>query len=459
MKNLLFLLLSVSILSAKVITGIGYSDEESEARDFALSDISKQISTEVLSEFNIITSSFNGDLQSIKENIVKTKSELPILGAKFIYKRDKGIVEARLDSKEVLYLYEGNLKELKKEIDVLNKLINSTKDQTKLYDLYSNLKMNFEIFNKYKIVALLLESKDIPQLNINASKINTKLIELSKEVESIDLAAKLLSQSFNQRDIFIYPTKNGISAEITPFAKVFKENLGKYIKTSHSYIDAKYFLSGKYEILDNKIFISYSLIDKENKVLKQNSIMLSEKAYAGLRIKPQSITFDEEIHSGFLKSSDLKIDIAFKQQGVKDILLFEGDSVDLVVKTNKPVYFYLVGHILHEDKKSSYLVELQPDAFGKEKFVYRLGGSDVNIPISLGEFEISEPFGFESIQMFASTKPIKNDIPNCTVDENELCIIGTDPKKVIAKTRALIRVKKKKVLKAEAILEYTTVKK
>ena len=459
MKRILFLLCTATILSAKVITGIGYSDIEIEARNYALADISNQISTEVLSEFNTMSTSFNGDLQTMKENIVKTKSELPIIGAEFIYKRDKDIVEAKLDSQKVLYLYEGNLKEIKKEIDKVKSIINSTKDKNKLYDLYSHLKMNFEIFNKYKIVALLLESKNIPKLDITSSQITNELTNLSKEVESIDLAAKLLASAFIEKNIFIYPAKNGISAEITPFAKVFKESLSKYVKDLYKYKDAKYFLSGKYEILDDKIFVSYSLITKENKIIKQNSIMLGGKAYSGLRFKPLSVTFDEEIHSNLLKSNDLKIDISFKEQGSKDILLLKGESVDLVVRGNKPIYFYLVGHILHEDEKSSYLLELQPDAFGKNKFIYRLGGSDVNIPISLGEFEISEPFGFESLQMIASTKPIKDDVPNCTVDENELCIIGADPKKVVAKTRALIRVKKnkQKALKAEAILEYTTV--
>ena len=461
MKKVIFLLCITTILNAKVITGMGYSSNEIEARNFALSDISNQISTEVLSEFNTISKSFNGELKSIKENIVKTKSELPIIGASFIYKRDQDIVEAVLDSQKVLPLYEENLKNLLNEINKQTDMISKEKDKTKLYDLYSNLQMSFEIFNKYKIVALLLESKNIPELNITSSEIVNQLSQLSKEVESIDLAAKLLAPIFNEKDIFIYPAKNGISAEITPFAKVFQQSISKYIKNAYSPQKAKYFLSGKYEILSDKIFLSYTLIDKNNNVLKQNSIVLLNKAYDGLRVKPITTSFQEEIHSDFLKTSDLKIDISFKDQGTKDVLLLEGDSVDLVVRSNRAIYFYLVGHILHEEKKSSYLVELQPDAFGKNKFVYRLGGSDVNIPFSLGEFEISGPFGFESLQMFASTKAIKDDIPSCTVDKNGLCIIGADPKKAIAKTRALIRVKKnkQKVLKAEALLEYTTMKK
>lgn len=461
MKKILLVMVLAIYLNAKTIIGIGFSDNEIEARNNALADLSNQISTEVTSEFNSLTSSFNGDLQSIKEKLVKTKSELPIIGVKTIYKRDKNIVEVVLNSKDSLYLYEENLKNLFSEINKTLELISKENDKTKLFELYSNLQLNFDMFNKYKIVALLLESKNIPHLSITANEIKIKLSELTRLVESLDLAAKLISKPFTQKQIFVYPAKNGISAEITPFSKVFKEKLSSYINQVHTPKEAKLFLSGSYEILKDKIFMSYTLMDNEHKIIKQNGINISNKAYEGLDVKPKSITFDEEIHSGFLKSNELKIDISFKKYGSKDILLFEDDLVDLVVRSNKPIYFYLIGHILHDDKKSSYLVELQPDAYGKNKFVYRFGGSDVNIPVSLGEFEISEPFGFESIQMFASTKDIKDDIPNCTVDEHELCVIGDNPTKVIAKTRALVRPKKdkKKVLKAEAILEYTTVKK
>ena len=93
MKKIILLLGIATILSAKIITGVGYSKNPYEAKNFALADISNQISTEVLSEFNTISSSFNGDLQTIKENIVKTKSELPILGTKFIYKKDQNQVD------------------------------------------------------------------------------------------------------------------------------------------------------------------------------------------------------------------------------------------------------------------------------------------------------------------------------------------------------------------------------
>lgn len=461
MKKLLIIMFFAIYLNAKSITGIGFSEDEIEARNYAFADLSNQISTEVLSEFNSLVSSFNGDLQSIKEKLVQTKSELPIIGVKTIYKRDKNTVEVVLDSKNSLYLYEENLKNISNEINKTLKLIDKENDKTKLFELYSNLQLNLAIFNKYKIVALILESKKIPILLVSENEIKMKLSDLTSIVESIDLAAKLISKPFNEKKIFIYPAKNGISSEITPFSKLFKQKLSKRINQVYTPIEAKFFLSGSYEILKDKIYLSYTLIDKENKILKQNGVTLSNKAYEGIEIKPKSISFDEEIHNGFLKSSDLKIDISFKSYGSKDILLFEDDLVNLVVRTNKPVYFYLVGHILHNENRSSYLIELQPDAYGKNKFIYRLGGSDVNIPISLGEFEISEPFGFESIQMFASTKDIINDIPNCTVDEHELCVIGDDPTKVISTTRALIRPKKskKETLKAEAILEYTTVKK
>lgn len=451
----------ISNIHAVTIKSVGYGNIQEEATNNALVNLSSQISSQVSSEFNTLTKLIDKDYKKSKQKIVKVKSELPILGAKFYYKRNANLVEVTLDSKYSLDAYENVLGKLHFEISKIEQLISSTQSSTKQYELYSQLKYYISEFNKHKIVATILESNNIPPLDISEASITAKIINLSKELDSIDLATKLLSKSFQNHKVFIYPAKNGISSEVTPFARVFKDNLSKYLNTSPSPKDAELFLSGNYEILKDKIFITYNLIDKQNKSYKQESITLSKKAYEGLRIKPRTITFDEEIHSNALKSSELKIDISFKNQGKKGLLLYQNESVDLVVRSNKPIYFYLIGHILHENDTKSYLVELQPDAHGKEKFSYRLGGSDVNIPVSLGEFEISEPFGFESVQMFASTKPLTNFIPNCSLDNDGLCIVGNKPSLIVAKTRALIRPKKnkEKVLKAEAILEYTTVKK
>lgn len=448
-------------LNAVTIRSVGYGDFQEEAINNALTNLSSQISSEVTSEFKSITNDFGFEVEKNKQKVVKVKSELPILGASFEYKKEAKLALATLDSDKAVSLYESELNKLSKEIAKLNDIIKVTRSTTKQYELYLQLKFYISEFNKHKIVATMLESKNIPTIKVSETEVENKIISLSKDVDSIDLAAKLIAKSFKDKKLFVYPAKNGISSEITPFARVFKDNLSQYLDTTTNPKDAKLFLSGSYEILKDKIFITYTLIDKHNKAQKQDSITLSKKAYENLRVSPRSITFDEEIHSNALKSSELKIDIAFKNQGKKDVLLYEDQSVDLVVRSNKPIYFYLVGHILHEKDKKSYLIELQPDAFGKEKYSYRLGGADVNIPVSLGEFGIAGPFGFESVQMFASTKPLTSSIPNCSLDEDGLCIVGDKPSVIVAKTRALIRPKKNKakVLKAEALLEYTTVEK
>lgn len=459
MKKTIIFLAIATFLNAQVITGMGYGKDTKKIKDEALSDLSSKISSQVSSDFVTICAVAGDDVKKTLKSVVQVKSELPILGAEFKYDNYKGVVKVSLDSERVLKLYEEKLKQLSLELQKLSTLLKKTDSSSELYEIYTHLQRYLVEFNKHKIVAVMLGSRKIPKVTLSEALIIQKLLKLSQKVDSLDLAAKLLAKKFSKKDVFIYPAKNNISAEITPFARVFKESLSQYVQTVSSPKQASYFLSATYEIMEKQLFITYTLINKYNKILSQNSITLDKKAYEGLRVKPHTITFDKEIYNGHLKNSALKVDIAFKEQGSKDVLLYKGDSVELVIRTNKPIYFYLVGHILHDKEQKSYLVELQPDGYGKEKYVYRLGGSDVNIPVSLGEFEIAKPFGFESVQMFASNKPLTKSIPNCKLDIDELCVIDGSPAKVMAYTRALLRPKKRKktVLKAEAILEYTTV--
>ena len=118
------------------------------------------------------------------------------------------------------------------------------------------------------------------------------------------------------------------------------------------------------------------------------------------------------------------MELTLKEFGNKQVLLKENQEVQLIAKSNRQAYIYLVGHTLHDDEKFSYLVELQ-EASGDERFLYTLGADSVNRPIPLPlNFTVSEPFGYESIQMFASTS--KPELPSCK-PKGDFCVIGDQP--------------------------------
>jgi hypothetical protein len=439
------------------IEGYGYGDTQEESKKLSLDDLSSNISVHVKSDYNSFVSADEKEVQKKIASLVSIKSELPIIGANFSYDEDTKSMVANLSSTHALKLYEQKLADFREEIGALQAKIDTTNDSDTLYGFYELLLLLLQAYEKHEVVALILgyERKETPQ--IAQTQVQAKMMELSKNITSIDLAAKLLAKKFPQQDIYVYPPSIRTSSETTPFARVFRDALHAKVAAVHTPAQSKHKLLGTYEPAKNGIFLTYTLLDVQNTTLASASLLLEKSAYSGLEIEPKNLSFDEEVELGKNKlTSDLRVDLSIKNFGSKNVLLREGQDVELVVKANRQAYFYIVGHTLHEDEKFSYLVEIQ-DGVGDERFIYTIGAADVNKPLLLPlEFSVSEPFGYESLQLFASTT-IPNDLPRCRMKDG-YCVLDGNPQDVVVTTRAL-KAKKAKELKAETTLHFTTVNK
>lgn len=455
-KTILASLLCGNFLFALSIDGIGYGNEN-EAKKTALDDLSHNISVVVQSDYNSYISKDDKNNYNKQINkLVSIKSELPILGAKYNYEQPSQMMTVTLQSDVALKLYTTKLNEFRNEIDTLLKKIETSKSNDEKYSLYELVLNLLNSYEKHEIVALMLGYEKKEPLSISSTTIQAKMIELSKNIDSLDLATSLLAKKFQEKNIFVYPLSTSGSKEITPFSSTLKNFLSSKLSTTSLPTQANYYLSGNYELAKDGLFLTYNLLDKSNNTLKSSSLFLPNKAYKNLEAKPKNLTFDEEVelNNNTLKS-DLKVELTLKEYGNKQVLLKSGDEVSLVAKSNRQAYIYLIGHTLHENEKFSYLVELQ-EANGDERFLYTLGAADVNKPIPLPlSFTVSEPYGYENIQMFASTS--KPELPTCKMRDG-LCVIGDQPKIVVAKTRAL-KAKKQDEMKAEASLSFTTTQK
>ncbi|MDY0116606.1 MAG: hypothetical protein RBR59_03390 [Sulfurimonadaceae bacterium] len=453
MQRLLFtLLLTASTLFGVSIEGYGYEENQVESKKLALDDLSNNISVYVKSDYSSFVDESDKEFSKKIVSLINIKSELPIIGASFSYNEAQAV--ATLSAKNALHLYEQKLLDYKKELDGLKSKIDASKNSEQMYALYElalSLTLSYE---KHEVVALILGHKREKPLEFTQTHIKAKMIELSQNITSIELASKILASKFTNEDIFVYaPSVNG-SNEVTSFARVLRDAISSKVKQASSPASSKYKLVGNYETSKKGAFVTYNLLDTQNNTLASSSVFIQKSAYDGLEIEPKNISFDEEVELSSAKlKSDLRVDLSIKEFGSKNVLLRDGDEVELVVKSNRQAYFYLVGHILHEDEKFSYLVELQ-DGVGDERFVYTIGASDVNKPFLLPlSFSVSEPFGYESLQMFASTE-IPSEMPKCKMHDG-YCVIGGKPEQVVQKTRGL-KAKKKSVLKAEATLNFTT---
>lgn len=464
-KLTFIVLLTNTILNATTITGTAYASIEKDSKKEALSDLSNKISVTVKSNFKTITKSFGKNYEKSNEKLVQLSSNLPILGADFKNLIGDRLIKttAKISSEVSLKVYVTELKRLQKNISHGMLAFENSKNDDIKYHILNQTLNDIENFNKHKIVALLLGGKNLPTLDVTKSEINSKLLKYAQKVPSIKIASEILSKNIKDIDvknIYISAIKPNGSNEVTQFAKIFKDNLATKLNTTKYSSDAKYFLRGSYEILKNSIFVTVRLSDENNKILKTSTVTLSDKAYKNTKYKPTTKTFDKAINSEFVKSGKLNVQIGFKgYDRTNGIDLNSGDTVDIIVKTNKPMCYFLLGHTLHKDNKFSYILPIGSD---NSPFINQLTGEDVNRNITvIDEVPVSKPFGNENLQIFASTFtkngecPLK--VPHCVENDDGYCVLNGKPSDVVMKTRGLnLSKKKSKIENSEASISFTS---
>jgi len=457
-------ILATITLQATTISGTAYATLEKDSKKEALSDLSNQISVTVKSDFKTITKSLGKAYEKSNEKLVQLSSNLPILGADFQNLVGERLVKttATISSEISLEVYITELKRLKKNISHGMLEFENSKNDAIKYRILNQLLNDIENFNKHKIVALILKGENLPTLDTTKSEIESKLLNYIQKAPSIKIASEILSKDIDVKDIYISAIKPSGSNEVTQFAKILKDNLATKLNTTKYSSDAKYFLKGEYEILKNSIFVTLKLGDQNNNLLKTSTVTLSPNGYKDTKYKPSIKTFDKAINSEFVKSGNLNVKIGFKgYDRTNGIDLTSQDTVDIVVKTNKPMCYFLLGHTLHKDTKFSYVLPIGSD---NSPFINKITGEDVNRNITIiDEVPISEPFGSENLQIFAST--FKKDggcpltPPHCKENEDGYCVVGGTPSFVVTKTRGLnIKKKKVKIEQSEASISWTSFK-
>ncbi len=457
MKKTAVIIISLLLLSnvaiAERLSGSGFGETKKEAKKEALADLSQTIKVEVRSEFKSVITQKNQGVDELKTKAIHLKSDLPILGADYdeLTSKKGYMVDAVLHFSKVK-LYELELKKIK---DIISKNIaqynKATTNAGKVAFLRTIL-TNIDQYYKYRIVAQLMHSKNIPEIKVTATEIKNRLTKLEKKADTINFGAKVLTRGIKKRKIYVYPPTTGNSSEITQFGSSVKDYLSKYLNTVSNPAAASYFLAGEYRLLKTGIELTSHLLDRKGNTIQTAVTFFLPSAYKGYKIKPVTLDFEKLLKSGYIVSGDFKADIK-TEKGKRDLLYKKGDSMRLFVKMNKPGYFYFIVHNLKK-KKYSYLVNFN-DEPGNRKFVYYVNGDYVNKWVELGEFSVVAPFGVETLQLFASTKDIIDSLPASFYDnKTELYKLGSKPKKALIATRGLIM--KKKTATTEASLVFTS---
>lgn len=458
----LFSLLMISQSQATILSGEGYGETQKAARDDALASLAASVFVRIESNFE---SRFQQQGDSQGEYSIssyeRASTDLPIIGAEFNCQQKKGYYcQATLNSKRALPLYKQKLAPLKREIAALDAALSDNNKQQKYRRLKSLLQL-LEQSDKYRTLITFLSGKSTAdtQISISRQQINEQLLALESSATSLELAAEILARDIPALPVYIRPATLKNSREVTPFAAALEMQLRKtFPRIADSYEKATYSFSGTYLINKNGIQLAYSLVDHAGNTVNTSVILLLPKAYQGYRAEPLAPDFDRLLHQGYAIDSDFKVQLA-TNKGSRQLLFRQGETIKLMVKLNRPGYFYIVGHAKNTEQELSYLLEAGYGE-GSRKFVYYVNGDQINKWLALGEFEASPPFGIESLQIIAAEKDLISELPGYRYDNDSgYFLLSDNINQGLLKTRGLKKIKNDKAVKektAEAVLLFTT---
>ena len=455
---LLFFFSSITPIQSQELSAEGYGTDSSVARTEALNALAGSIFVQIESETNL---SDNSEGNTLFKTNTKINTDLPLIGIEVdCYNSEPPVLcQASMDTTLAKPLYLKEVLQITDEIDTQWKRIVNV-DKSLQHELILSVLKSFDEYEKYKTVLNFLQGGKAtsPKPNVTRSELETKLRQLEKSVNSLSLAAKLLSKNITQDSLFIQPPMLKNSREVTPFATAVLNQLKLNLPSVRSPVEADFIFSGEYQINKNGINVIYNLTDKQGRTIETSLVELDNSAYANLEIRPRALDFDALLHSGYAVSNDFKAELA-TNKGQRQLLFQQGEQIQILVKLNKAGYFYIVGYTKNDQKELSYLLELN-DAYGDRRFVYYVNADSANKWLSLGEFSVEKPYGVESLQLVSSQNDLVTNLPKAAYDYSSgYHVISQNNKETVSKTRGLIKKNQSKGESSkisEAVLMFTT---
>jgi hypothetical protein len=455
----LILCLLCSVAQAQILTGEGYGDSTEAARNEALATLASSIFVQIESSSKSYKDSKGVDLFSTAAH---SSSDLPLFGLSFDCRPKGGqnFCLAYMDVAKALPLYLQKINGVRADIDArLQRVEKLPKSQH--YEQLEKAAIDYEQFSKYRMVVLYLSGYEvvIDSPEISRLVVQERLAALESKVATLELAAKLLARDITVSSLYISPPALQNSREITPFATAMWQALKQQLSSTGDPANAEYHYSGQYQVHEQGLRLSYNLNDRDGNTLKAQVVELTPASYQRFRTTALAPDFDTLLHKGYAVASDFKVQLN-TNKGSSQLLFERGETAQLLIKLNKAGYFYMVGHSKNDEIEISYLLEIN-EASNNRRFIFYVNADDANKWVSIGEFEISPPFGVESLQLIASEKDLVDNLPKYYYDSaSGYYVVARNIEEGVDLTRKTRGLQKKKnslvADTAETVLLFTT---
>lgn len=465
--------LSALTLPAHALEGRGYGPTVTDAQQRAAADLVGTIQTRVLAVVESCTLVAGRTAQDCGSRVLKrTQSDLPMLGLRYDPIPGDGErhgARALLDPKTALPLYRRKLADLRAEFDAGQAALPKAKDTRQRHALLTDQLARVRAWNDHRLVAVAL-GETVDEAPVAETALVQELEGLETSVDSLTLAARVLFRDVTGRLVNLEPVVAPDSQEVTAFGNA----LGKALQAEGMGRQGTP-LTGKaeYRILDQGLVdVTLELLALPGgEVVAVRRVRLLPAAYAGYEIRPLAPDFEKLLREGVAVSGDLKIDVS-STKGGRNLLFRDGEQVDLLIRSNAAVWYYVVGHMFVGGERLSYLLPLHGEAGGAAQseawnqddapFVRYIPPDKVNhhLPIASGSFVVQAPFGVEHLQVIASDKPLTGKLPkrqwNRLTGYHEVVGSVGDPKQGVTITRGLRSKAAAEATVVEGALSFTT---
>jgi hypothetical protein len=436
-------LAALPVSAAVLLTGYGSGDSDAAARVAAREDLAYRLQRAVAASQKTDAS---------RRAFVEGR-EFPLIGVEFgkaAGKAGRTGYEARLTDAS-LSAYEreaGSLAERLRKVDAAR----ISED--------ARFAEGFAWLDQYRRVAAVLQlfSRTPPEVKVDETALERAAAKSLPPLGSAADAAKAVKSALERSSrlpVRVVAPVRAENSEVTGFSGEIADGLRRELGQRASDRSADWTLDGAYRSLDEKILLNLFLLDASFNTERAFVFVLPSAVSRGARAPASANELAAALSRGLVRvdladagsgeapapaaAGGMGVDVQ-TERGRRGLYYRPGDHDQLLVKLDRPGYYYIVGHVDKAGTRMSYLMEIGDPARGN-RFVRRVEAAAVNQWQAVGPFTVEPPIGLEAVQVFATSENPERALPPAKLDPaRNLYLIGTNPGDAVARARGLVLV-------------------
>jgi hypothetical protein len=437
---------ALSASAAVLLTGYGSADSEDAARAAAREDLAHRLQRAVVLRLKT---------ESARRAFVEGR-EFPLIGIEMTSAGARGSrlrYEARLTDAS-LATYEREAGWLAERLRKLDPARISAEQETP-----ARLAEWFAWLDQHRRIAAVLRafsSKRIPEVALDEAalgRLAVKNLSAPSDPKELARAVKTALDRSNISGARVVAPVRAENSEVTGLSGQIADDLRRELGPPAADRAARHTLDGTYETIEGRILLRLFLLDASFNTERGFVFVLQNTADRGFRALPSANGLAEALSRGLVRvdlpdggavpesgtDGVMGVDVR-TERGRRGLYYHPGDRDQLLVKLDRPGYYYIVGHVEKANTRISYLMEIGEPA-GGSRFVRRVSAEGTNQWQAVGQFTVEPPFGLEAVQVFATSESPERALPPARFDPSRnLYLIGTDPSEAVKRARGLVLV-------------------